>query len=102
MSKITVQSFGREINGNSIVRFTISNTHQNSSVRVNGRPIRTNKPFYGYSLQTNGNLPKTHSLKIGGVKVEELSSNERAIVEGEIYEYIRRYGSDKQRYLITN
>lgn len=100
MTTINLKSFSRDINGNSIVKFAIHNRHTNSSVRLNARPIKTDKPSYGYSLQTSGNLPFTHSTKLLGKKVVDLDRWTREKIEDEIVNYLIRHGSDKQKFLV--
>jgi hypothetical protein len=98
---IILSSFGRDINGNSIVRFKIKNINTDSAISLNNRRIKSNKEYYGYSLQTNGNLPFTHNIKISGVKVIELSNNDRAKIANEISDFLQLHGSDKQKYLLS-
>lgn len=97
----TIQKFSRDINGNSTVHFSLLNTHTNSSISLNRRRISTDKKSYGYSLQTNGNLPFTHNLKIGGLKIKDLSANEVDLVVKEIEYFLLNYGSDKQKFLLS-
>lgn len=97
---ITLNKFSRDLSGNSTVHFSILNKYTNSNVSVNGRRIHTNKKSYGYSLQTNGNIPITHNLKISGLKINDLSTNEVDLVKNEIKNFLLRYGSDKQKCLL--
>jgi hypothetical protein len=98
---ITLKKFAKDINGNSIVLFSIRNTRTNSSVTVNHKPISTDKNSYSYSLQTNGNLPKTHRFKIDGFKIQELSETQQAIIKDEILDFLLLHGSDKQKFLLS-
>lgn len=99
---VAIKSFGRDINGNSLVRFSIlNNKNRNSSVILNGRPVNINKPHYSYSLQTMGNLPFTHDVKLSGIKASELTAIDRARIVNEITDYLLHYGSDKQKYLLS-
>ena len=57
---------GRDVNGNKVVRVSFPNSR-------------------AFSIQTNGNLPKTHSMSKGGYD------------EKEINQYVKEYGSDAQK-----
>ena len=57
---------GMDINGNKVVRVSFPNSR-------------------AFSIQTNGNLPKTHSMSKGGYD------------EKEINQYVKEYGSDAQK-----
>lgn len=97
---INLKAFGRDVNGNSLVKFSIVNNHQKSDVWIGGRKITTDKHSYGYSLQTMGSLPFTHNLKIQGKKVHDLSRFERSAIENEIEKFLLTYGSPKQKFLL--
>lgn len=98
---INLKSFGRDINGNSIVKFTILNKHENSLVTLSGKRINTDKPVYSYSLQTNGNLPITHNIKIRGQKIIELSKEDIENIENEVINFLVKHGSNKQKFLLS-
>ena len=66
----------RDINGNKTLKFTP------------GPGAR------GFSVQTNGNLPRTHSLAITG------DFNEQ-IADGELYSFISKFGTDRQKELLN-
>jgi hypothetical protein len=57
---------GMDVNGNKVVRVSFPNSR-------------------AFSIQTNGNLPKTHSMSKGGYD------------EKEINQYVKEYGSDAQK-----
>ena len=65
---------GRDKNGNSIVR-----------VKIEG--------CRGFSVQTNGNMPKTHSTIVRG----EFNPY---IAENEVMAYVKTYGTEYQRDLL--
>jgi hypothetical protein len=57
---------------------------------ANGNQIVTVKPASGrgFSIQTNGNLPTTNRDGVG------------AWTEGEVREYVRKFGTDRQRQIM--
>jgi len=65
--------------GNMITTKKRTDKNGNSIVRI------TRKGFRGFSIQTNGNLPLTH----GGHKINRQ----------EISEYLKKHGTDHQKYL---
>jgi hypothetical protein len=72
---------GTDSNGNQVIKLTFSG----------GR---------GFSIQTNGNLPKTHSTIKGLTNAElkkEFKSNIPASVEKEICDYVASYGSETHK-----
>lgn len=72
--KFELVGFGKDSNGNSVVKLK------------NGKGK-------GFSIQTNGNLPKTHSIKQSGKKAKELTPEELKIVAEEAKAYIDEYGT---------
>lgn len=82
-TKLVITGFGRDTNGNSVVR--VKN-------RGGGR---------GFSIQTNGNLPSIHR-NIGTLRsgpVPKFITREMAM---DIEKHIRRYGTDRQKMLSTD
>jgi len=67
--------FGKDTNGNAVVKIH------------NGK---TNKVF---SIQTNGNLPKTHSMR--GTDIKRLSDKELKTIAKEVKDYVKEFGSPK-------
>ena len=72
-SNITIKGFGKDRDGNSIVKVAYPNK--------------------GFSIQTNGNLPKTHRLKAGW----PVDSKGCRVMEREIISYIKKYGTAAQK-----
>ena len=60
----------RDINGNKVARLKFINTR-------------------GFSIQTNGNLPKTHSMS--------KDSFVHSTAEDEIHAYVKEYGTKSQK-----
>jgi antirestriction protein len=75
-SNLYLHGFGKDTNGNSVVKVGFPNQR-------------------AFSIQTNGVLPKTHSLK--GTKLSELSSGDIASIEKEVVGYIKDNGSMAQK-----
>jgi vacuolar-type H+-ATPase subunit C/Vma6 len=76
-TNITIRAFGKDVNGNKVVKLS----------------------FYdgtNFSIQTNGNLPKTHSLASAGKKVDSLTDSELNTVRTEVVDYIKQYGNKNQ------
>jgi hypothetical protein len=80
--KFELVGFGKDTNGNSIAKFKSGK----------GK---------GFSIQTNGNLPATHSIKISGKKAKELNTKELATIADETKLYIEANGTQKMRESIT-
>ena len=76
-SNLYLNGFGKDSNGNSVVKVSFPNSR-------------------AFSIQTNGNLPKTHSLKQQNLKIENLSKKDLKIVEKEVNDYVKEFGSDSQ------
>src|SRR5687768_62988 len=99
---INLKEFGRDINGNSIVKFSMLTLKaKENSVYINNRSINTDKDSYSYTLQTNGNLPYTHDVKISGLKVKDLTIEQTNKIIFEIENFLTKYGCDKQQYLVS-
>ena len=64
-SNLYFNGFGKDTNGNSIVKVSFPNSR-------------------AFSIQTNGDLPKTHSLKQQYSKIENLSEKDLKVVEKEV------------------
>jgi hypothetical protein len=75
-SNLYLHGFGMDTNGNSVVKVGFPNQR-------------------AFSIQTNGVLPKTHSLK--GSKLSELSSGDIASIEKEVVAYVKEHGSMAQK-----
>lgn len=71
-SNMLFKGFGKDSNGNSVIKVAF-----------------LNKP--AFSIQTNGNLPKTHSKK-GSFTDADLETFEKEVIE-----YVTKYGSKKQK-----
>lgn len=67
-TNMSFRAFARDVNGNTVVRL----------VSGDGK---------GFSIQTNGNLPKTHAMR--GEK--KLSDEQIKVVAGEVSEYVSKY-----------
>ena len=76
-SNLYFNSFGKDSNGNSVIKVSFPNSR-------------------AFSIQTNGDLPKTHSLKQQYSKIENLSDKDLKIVEKEVTDYVKEFGSDTQ------
>ena len=76
-SNLYLNGFRKDSNGNSVVKVSFPNSR-------------------AFSIQTNGNLPKTHSLKQQNLKIENLSKKDLKIVEKEVNDYVKEFGSDSQ------
>jgi len=77
-SNIIFVGFGMDGNGNSIAKFKFPNS-------------RT------FSIQTNGNLPETHTIKRRGQRLKELTVGEILTIISEGESYIVHYGTKSQR-----
>ena len=64
-------------NGNKIIRVTYPN----------GR---------AFSIQTNVNLPKIHSMRLSDKDLPNISKSELKEIEDELIKYIERFGSENQ------
>lgn len=71
-TNLTIKKFGMDINGNHIITLSEPNKR-------------------GFSIQTNGNLPKTHNMK--GYKPKELSAEQLEIIAKEVKEHLDRLNS---------
>lgn len=80
--KFELVGFGKDTNGNSIAKYKSGK----------GK---------GFSIQTNGNLPATHAIKISGKKAKELDAKELATIADETKLYIEANGTQKMRESIT-
>ena len=69
-SLISLVGFGRDTNGNSIVKLK-------------------NQQGKGFSIQTNGNLPKTHQKR--SMKIKELSKSDLQEISSEVSDYVKKY-----------
>jgi hypothetical protein len=80
LPKVNLQivGFGKDSNGNSTANFL---TFDGKS-RIN--------------IQTNGDMPTTHSLAIRK-KVSDLTSDELQEIRDEVVRYIKNYGTAKQK-----
>ena len=76
-SNLYFNSFGKDSNGNSVIKVSFPNSR-------------------AFSIQTNGDLPKTHSLKQQYSKIDNLSDKDLKIVEKEVTDYVKEFGSDTQ------
>lgn len=76
-SNLYLKGFGKDTNGNSVVKLTFPNQR-------------------GFSIQTNGNLPATHGILMYGKKLDELTQPEIDLIELESAYYIKNHGSKKQ------
>lgn len=84
---ITIKAFSRDINGN-------------STVKVSGR-IPGQTKDYSFSIQTQGNLPFTHFVKLSGVKPQDCTKEHYNRIVNEITLYLMRHGTTKQKMLIN-
>lgn len=75
-TNLTLKGFGRDRNGNSIIKLAFPN----------GK---------GFSIQTLQNLPKTHSLKSKGM--ENFTKPDLTVVKNEVVSHIKKFGSAKQK-----
>jgi antirestriction protein len=69
---------GRDVNGNKIIKVSFPNQR-------------------AFSIQTLGDLPKTHDILRVHDKIEDISPNDVKIIEKEVLEYVSEFGSDKQK-----
>lgn len=77
---MSVKGFGKDNNGNSIVKLVNDNTGK------------------GFSIQTNnGDMPDTHRLKIDGTKLKELTDSDLKTMAKEIGDYVKKYGTKAQK-----
>jgi hypothetical protein len=76
-SNLYFNGFGKDSNGNSVIKVSFPNSR-------------------AFSIQTNGDLPKTHSLKQEFSKIDNLSEKDLKIVEKEVNDYVKEFGSDSQ------
>jgi len=76
-SNLYFNGFGKDSNGNSIIKISFPNSR-------------------AFSIQTNGNLPKTHKIKMQYSKIEDVPSGELKVIENEVLEYIKEYGNNSQ------
>lgn len=81
-SNLYLEGSGLSVNGNKIVKLSIPSISK------------------GFSIQTNGNLPKTGSI-LRGLKtakdMEKVSKSDLAIIEKEVVSYIKNYGTAMQK-----
>lgn len=56
----------------------------------------------GFSIQTNGNLPMIHNGYSAGTNSKDLSLWANNAIRQEIYEYIQKHGTDKQKQKVKN
>lgn len=81
-TNLYLEGSGQDTNGNKVVKLSI-----NSLPRA-------------FSIQTNGNLPKTGNI-LKGLKtkkdMEKVSKSELAIIAKEVVVHIKKYGSELQR-----
>lgn len=77
-SNLYLYGKGKDINGNSVVRVGFPNQR-------------------GFSIQTNGDLPKTDSILKGGAKIASLSDSDLKTIGGEVAGYVKENGSDEQK-----
>lgn len=77
-SNLIIVGAGMDSNGNRVVKVSFPNE----------------RPF---SIQTNGNLPKTHSLLKAYDKNTNFSAKEIESMEDEIVDYVENYGSENQK-----
>ena len=79
---------------------------QNSEIKLSiGRDVNGNKVLKirrigcrGFSIQTNGNLPKSHNISI-----TDLSKNllwENSEVKKELIDYVNQHGSARQKVVL--
>lgn len=77
-----LQGYGRDVNGNSIVKLFFPNSR-------------------GFSIQINGDsLKNTYSLLRGRKtlkEIEKLSYKDLSIISSEIVSYVKKYGSETQK-----
>ena len=77
-SNLYFKGFGKDINGNSVIKVYFPNSR-------------------AFSIQTNGNLPETHSIKMEYSKIEKVPASDLKVIEKEVTEYIKEYGTDTQK-----
>ena len=75
-SNLYLNGFGMDTNGNSVVKVSFPNQR-------------------AFSIQTNGVLKETHNLYTKNV--DELSNSQKKIIEKEVVEYVKEFGSDEQK-----
>lgn len=76
-TNLQLVSHGRDSNGNRTVQVQLPNDR-------------------AFSIQTNGNLPKTHSI-LTGIKISDLKEDDILVIEKEVSDYIQEFGSEKQK-----
>lgn len=81
-SNLYLEGSGLDTNGNKVVKIGISSLKR------------------AFSIQTNGNLPKTGSI-LRGLKtkkdMEKVSASDLAIISKEVVAYIKEFGTDTQK-----
>lgn len=77
-SNLHLTGFGRDTNGNKVIKLSFPQ----------GR---------GFSIQTLGNMPKTHSMATAKTKVSDLSGLQMKTIGSEAVKYIKKFGSDMQK-----
>lgn len=76
-TNILIRGFGRDVNGNSVIKLEFFDGAKTS-------------------IQTNGNLPKTHSIG-KRVKLADLTDSDLNTISREVADYISNYGSSKMK-----
>ena len=77
-SNLQLVGKGRDVNGNKIVKLKL--------------PIGS-----AFSIQTNGNLPKTHRLLGEVEKINQLTKDQLLSMETEVSDYLQEFGSPSQK-----
>lgn len=81
-TNLYLEGSGHDTNGNKVVKLGMSSLPR------------------AFSIQTNGNLPKTGNI-LKGLKtkkdMEKVSKSDLAVIAKEVVAYIKEYGSDLQR-----
>lgn len=78
-TNLHLKGFDRDRNGNSIIKLSYPN----------GR---------GFSIQTGGNMPKTHRMKAGVDNIhKDITANEMRSIKSEAVKYIKNYGTSRQK-----
>lgn len=81
-TNLYLEGSGHDTNGNKVVKLGMSSLPR------------------AFSIQTNGNLPKTGNI-LRGLKtkkdMEKVSKSDLAVIAKEVVVYIKEYGSDLQR-----
>lgn len=78
VANISLTGWDMDTNGNKVIRFVIGKSR-------------------GFSIQTNGNLPKTHSIASGPKNLQGIPKNDLLTIGNEILKYIESYGTSKQK-----